>query len=163
MRRLAGWLLGSENPSGVVYGVIVIGALLAAESALHESYGEAIGSAALAVAVLWVAHAYAGVLGRRLAGEERLTPATLLRALGHDGAVLRGAAIPLLVLLVCWLLGTEQQRAVNAAVWSAAISLVVFELLAAVRSRLAPPEFALEVAVGAAMGLAILALKIVLH
>src|SRR5882724_6682274 len=163
MRRLAGWLLGSENPSGVVYGVTVIGALLAAESALHETYAAALGSAALAIAALWLAHAYAGVLGRRLAGEGRLTPTALLHALRHDGAVLRGAAIPLLVLLIGWTFGVAQQSAVDAAVWSAAISLVTFELLAAVRARLTPPELALEVAVGAAMGLAILALRIVLH
>jgi len=92
MRRLAGWVLGSENPSGVVYGVTVVGALLAAESALQETYAAALGSAALAVAALWLAHAYAGVLGRRLAGEGRLTPTALLHALRHDGAVLRGAA-----------------------------------------------------------------------
>ncbi|HEX4465804.1 MAG TPA: hypothetical protein VH025_01335 [Solirubrobacteraceae bacterium] len=163
MRRLADRILGSDNPSGVVYGVIVIGALLAAESSLHETYTETFASAALAAAVYWLAHSYSSVLGRRLAGEERLTPAALLRALAHDGAVVRGAAIPLLALLLCRLVGAEQRTAVDVAVWSAAASLVLFELLAALRSRLAPTEAAFEVAVGIAMAMAILGLKILLH
>jgi hypothetical protein len=42
-------------------------------------------------------------------------------------------------------------------------SLVVFEVVAGVRSRATPGELALEVGVGFTMGLAILALKVVLR
>jgi hypothetical protein len=132
------------NPAGVIYGVIVIGALLAAESGNHETYLETVGSAAIAAGLYWLAHAYTTVLGRRLQNHERLTAVALWRALVHDWALIRGAAIPLLVLLVAWATGAAQATAVTAALWSAVASLVGFELLAA-------------------MGLAVLALKIVLH
>lgn len=153
----------TENPSGVVYGVILIGALLAAESGRHESYLDTLGSAALAAALYWLAHAYAGVLGRRLSHGERLSAGALGRALAHDWSLIRGAAIPLVALVAAWAVGAQQEAAVTAALWSAIASLLMFELIAGLRSRATAAELALEVGVGLAMGLAILALKIILH
>jgi hypothetical protein len=152
-----------ESTSGVVYGIIVVAALLAAESGRHESYPDTIASAAIAAALYWLAHAYAELLGHRLEQHERLTAGALGRALAHDRAIIRGAALPLVVLAVCWAAGAAQQTAVTAALWSTIASLVGFELLAGVRARASPRELALEAGVGAAMGVAILALKIVLH
>ncbi len=40
---------------------------------------------------------------------------------------------------------------------------MAFELIAGLRSRAAPGELALELAVGVAMGMGILVLKIILH
>lgn len=160
---MAEWILPPENPSGAVYGVIVIGALLAGESGRHESYLDTLSSAAVAASLYWLAHAYAGVLGRRLSTGERLSAGALLRALGHDGAVIRGAAVPLLALVIAAVAGAGQQTAVTAALWSAAASLVALELIAGVRSKAGPGELALDLAVGMTMGLAILALKVLLH
>ena len=147
----------------MIYGIIVIGALLAAESDRHETYLDTIISALIAAALYWFAHAYADLLGRRLEQQERLTAETLGRALVHDWAIMRGAALPLAVLTIGWAVGAAQQTAVSAALWSAVASLVAFELVAGVRSHASPRELAFEGAAGAAMGVAILALKIVLH
>jgi hypothetical protein len=160
---LAKRVVPEENPSGVVYGMIVIGALLAAESGRHETYLDTIASAAIAAALYWFAHAYADVLGHRLAEHERLTAASLADALAHDWAIIRGAALPLVVLAIAWAAGAAQQTAVTAALWSTIVSLVAFELIAGVRAHASPRELVFEGAVGAAMGVAILALKIVLH
>ena len=157
------WVVPAENPSGVVYGVIVIGALLAAESGRHESYLDTILSALIAASLYWLAHAYSSVLGRRLTDQERLTARALLRALGHDWALIRGSAIPLLALGVAGVLGADQETAVNVGLWSAVVSLLVLEVGAGVRSRAAPGELILELSIGATMGLAILALKVILH
>jgi hypothetical protein len=147
----------------VVYGIIVIGALLAAESGRHETYLDTIASTLLAAALYWVAHAYASVLGRRLELQERLSAATLMRALAHDWAIMRGAALPLLALVLAWIAGAALATAVTAALWSAIASLIAFELFAGIRSRATPSELVLEVGVGGAMGVAILLLKIILH
>ncbi len=160
---LAERLLPEENPAGVVYGVIVIGALLAAESDRHESYGAAVGSAAIATTLYWLAHGYTAVLGQRLREGGRLTGRALWRALVHDWAIIRGAAIPLLALLIAWAAGAGQREGVTAAVWTAAVSLVAFELAAGIRSKASPGELTIEVGVGIAMGLAILSLKVILH
>jgi hypothetical protein len=149
--------------------VITIGALLAAESGRHEGYPDTIGSAVIALGLYWLAHAYASVLGERIAAEERLTPRVLARALAHDLAIVRGAAIPLLALLLAWVLGAAQATAVNAALWSAVACVVAFELLAGLRSRagrrhsIGAGELVLEAGVGITLGLAILALKALLH
>lgn len=147
----------------MVYGIIVIGALLAAESGRHETYLDTIASTLLAAALYWVAHAYASVLGRRLELHERLSAATLIRALAHDWAIMRGAALPLLALVLAWIAGAALATAVTAALWSAIASLIAFELFAGIRSRATPSELVLEVGVGGAMGVAILLLKIILH
>jgi len=163
LARAADRIVAAENPSGIVYGIIVIGALLAAESGRHETYLDTVASAVIAAALYWFAHAYAEVLGRRLVRHERLSARTLMRALGHDWAIVQGAALPLAALAVGWIAGAAQQTAVTAALWSAIASIVVFELLAGIRARASARELALEGCAGAAMGIAILALKIVLH
>jgi hypothetical protein len=163
LEHLAGWIAPEENPSGVVYGIIVIGALLAAESARHETYVDTLSSTVIAAALYWLAHAYAGVLGRRLGTGERLSAQALWRGLKRDRGILRGAALPLLALVAAWIAGAALRSAVTAALWSTVASLIAFELLAGIRSRASSRELALQVSVGAAMGVAILALKIVLH
>jgi len=147
----------------VIYGIIVIGALLAAESGRHETYLDTLASTLIAAALYWLAHAYADVLGQRLAREERFTPRALLHAFGRNRGILRGAALPLLVLALGWASGLALATAVTAALWSAIASLIAFELLAGIRSQATPGELALDVGVGVAMGLTILLLKIVLH
>ncbi len=151
------------KPEGGIYGLIVIGALLAGEFGRHESYLGTLGAAVISAALYWLAHAYAGLLGGRLVSGERLTLKALLAALGHDLALVRGAAVPLLTLFIAALAGASQETAVTIAIWSVVVSLVAFELLAGLRAEAAPRELALEVGVGVAMGVAILALKIILH
>ena len=163
LARVADRIVPAENPSGVVYGIIVIGALLAAESGRHETYLDTVASAAIAAALYWFAHAYAEVLGRRLTRHEHLSARALARALARDWAIVEGSALPLAALLIGWIAGAAQQTAVTAALWSAVVSLVAFELIAGIRSRASARELALEGCAGAAMGIAILALKIVLH
>jgi hypothetical protein len=94
---------------------------------------------------------------------ERLSAVALLRALGHDWAVIQGAAIPLLALVLAAIAGAGQQTAVSIALWSAAGTLVALELLAGMRSKASPRELSLDLAVGVTMGLAILVLKVLLH
>jgi hypothetical protein len=147
----------------VVYGIITVGALLAAESAQKETYPETVGSALIALLLYWLAHSYADLLGSRLEHNTRLSGSTLARAFIHDWAIVRGAAIPLLALLLAWALGAGLASAVNAALWTVVAGLVIFELLAGARAKANPRELLLEGSVGAVMGLAILALKVVLH
>ena len=94
---------------------------------------------------------------------EHLTPRALGRGLAHEAALLRGAAIPQLVLLIAWATGAAQESAVSAAVWTSVAWLIALELLAGFRARATPAERLLETAVGAVMALGIIALKIVLH
>lgn len=156
-------LVPAGNAAGVVYGVITIGALLAAESGRHESYLDMVGSALVATLLYWLAHAYADLLGRRLATGDRLTAATLGRALLHDWAIVRGAAIPLLALVIAWIAGASKEAGLTAGLRTAVVTVVLFELLAGIRAKSTPGELLLKACVGVTMGLAILALKGILR
>lgn len=161
-RRAADWLV-PENPARVIYGMIAIGALLAAESGRHEGYPDLIGSAIIAALMYWLAHAYSDALGQRLLTAERLSLKGLWRALAEEWAIVRGAAIPLLAIVIAWIVGAERETALNAALWAAVGSVILLELAAGIRSRASAGELALDVGVGITMGVAIFALKIVLH
>jgi hypothetical protein len=156
-------LVPAGNAAGVVYGVITVGALMAAESGRHESYADMIGSALVATLLYWLAHAYADLLGRRLATGDRLTLATLGRALLHDWAIVRGAAIPMLALLIAWLAGASKEAGLTAALRTAVVTVVAFELLAGIRAKSSLGELLLKAGVGVTMGVAILALKGILR
>ena len=161
--RMLGFLLPDENMSGAIYGMIAIGALLAAESGLRDTYLETIASAMVALALYWLAHSYAHLLGQRLQTRERLSVGALGKNLLHDWAIMRGGAVPLLVLLACWAAGASQETAVTVDLWVTAASLLTFELLAGLRAKASPAELLLEGCVGAAMGIGVLALRVILH
>ncbi|HUB35590.1 MAG TPA: hypothetical protein VL972_02085, partial [Solirubrobacteraceae bacterium] len=145
--RVIRWL-GPENPERVVYGVILVGALLATESGLRETYAETIGAALIVLGVYWLAHSYAVLLGGRLTTGEHLTPASLGGALAREWAIVRGAAVPLVPLLIGWIVGAPLGTAASVAVWTAVATIVGLELLAGVSARASWGELAMEAGVG---------------
>lgn len=160
--RILRWLVPDANPAGSLFGLITIGVLLAAESARHETYQEVVGSAVVTLLLYWFAHAYTQTLGRRLEYGERLTAGMVAQSLVHNWAIVTGAAIPLVALLIAWVAGATPNTAVNIALWTSAAVLVVIELAAGVRAGAKPRELLFEGSVGAAMGIAIIALRVIL-
>jgi hypothetical protein len=158
-----GWIVPGRNPAGVVYGTVTAGALLAAEGGLRETYPETVGSLAIAVVLYWFAHSYADVLGLRLSKRGTLSWAELWHTFVQDWSIVRGAAAPILAVLVAWAAGASQASAVTAGVWAAVASLIAFELAASVRSKAKAPEMVLQVSAGVTLGLGILALRALLH
>ena len=157
--RVAALLLPAENPSRVAYGTILVGALLAAESGHHEGYGSAIASTLTAAVVFWLVHSYTDALERRVQLQQRLTASVLVHALGREWPIMRGAAIPVVALLLAWVLGASLETAMTAALWSAIAAIFVFELAAGLGAGARGRELALDACVGAALGAAMLALK----
>ncbi|HEX3512146.1 MAG TPA: hypothetical protein VHT27_13725 [Solirubrobacteraceae bacterium] len=120
-------------------------------------------SAVLAAGGYWLLHAYASALGERLRGRSRLTARALTRALARDRALLRGAAVPLGVIVLAWVTGAGQGTAVTAALWSAVACLFAFELLAGARAGARGSELAVEGCVGLLLGLAVIGMRLLLH
>ena len=161
--RVLDWIEPHDNPAGVVYGTLIIGAVLASESARRENLLETVGATVLALILYWLAHSYAQTLGDRLDRQVPLTAARLARSLVHDRAIVRGAVIPILALLLASGLGASLSTSVLIAVWTSALTILAFEVLAGVRAELAGAELAVQVCAGALMGLAIIALRTLLH
>jgi len=142
---------------------VATGSLLAVDSGVKETYLDTILAALLAAALIWLLHSYSELLGERLVDRRPIGPLMLVQALRSDWPVMRGAAIPVGALVVSWIAGAGQSTGVTIALWSAVAALVAFELLAALRLHASTRELLLDVTVGAGMGTAIIALKIILH
>jgi hypothetical protein len=152
-----------RNPARVVYGTIVVAVLLAAESAERETYAETVIAVVVALLLYWFAHAYAESAAERIAERARLTVEELVRSMVHESPIMLGAAVPLLPLLIWWAVGASLTGAVSAAIWTSAGIIVVFELVAGLRAHLTGKELVVQIAVGAALGLLVIVLKLLLH
>lgn len=146
-----------------VEGTVIVGALLAAESAQQETYAATASAVALALLLYVAAHTYAKFAGDRLRNEERLTMAGFERAAREEVWLLPGAGVPLLVVLFCWLIGASLSTAVTAAVWTSAGMVVALELTAGIRAGETGRELAVDTAVGALIGSVVILLRLLLH
>jgi hypothetical protein len=151
------------NPGGVVYGTIAVAALLAAETARRESYAKSVAAVAITLLLYWLALSYAEFTGQRLEKSEPFRIAGLVQAMARELSVLIGAAIPLLVLLVWWAAGAQLATAINAAIWTSALTILLIEVLSGLRAQLSGRDLVLQTALGAVLGLLVTSLRIVLH
>ena len=147
----------------LVYGTVAVGALLAAEDAKRETYADTVGAVAIALLVYWLAHAYADYAEDRLDRKQPLTLDGAAHTLLHDVSLLAGAAVPLLVLLVCWAAGVRLTSAVAAAFWTSAAMIVVIEVVAGVKVRLSARALIAQAGAGAFFGVLIVAVKLLFH
>jgi membrane protein YqaA with SNARE-associated domain len=151
------------NVARLVYGTVVVGGLLAAESPERETYAETLASVGIALLVYWLAHSYAEVTARRIEERGRLTITGLLSSMRNEVWILIGAAVPALPLLIWWIAGETLSDAVTAAVWTSAGMVVVYEVVAGLRAELSAKEMLPQIAIGAMLGVLVIALKLVLH
>jgi hypothetical protein len=157
------WIEPEENPSGVVYGTIAVGAVLAAEAPRRETFASTLEATLVTLALYWCAHTYARVVGGRLDGGERLGIGQVIRALAHEWAIVKGAALPIAVLVVARLSGVGLEASVNAALWTSAASLAGFETVAAARGRGSRLRRTVEASLGFVFGGGLLLLHLLLH
>jgi hypothetical protein len=78
-------------------------------------------------------------------------------------AVLRGAVLPLAALVLSWLAGASLSTAIKATLATCAATLVATEVLVDLRARGGPVSITLRVLAGASLGVAVLALYVILH
>lgn len=165
------WIDPEDDPSGVVYGTIAVGALLAAQSTVRDTFAETIGATLIALAMYWLAHSYSHLTGQRLrpdpatsaGGPEAPLPGTAIgRALVDELAIVKGATIPVAVLVICWVARVNLTTAVTAALWTSAGTLGYFEIVAALCTRGRWYRIALESLLGLSLAAGILLVHVVL-
>lgn len=157
MRRLF------HNPGPLVYGTLLVGAVLDAEAFAAETYPETVAGAAVTMILIWLAHSYSQITGERVQKGEHLTVGLVFRKLEHELPILTGAAVPLVVVLFGWVTGASLQSSLSAGVYAAAITLVVVEVIAAIEARLTGWELVLQTVLGIVLGLGIYGLKLIYH
>jgi len=148
---------------GAVYGTISVAALLAAESALRETYLETVEAVLLTLLMYWLAHSYSELASERLRTGEVLTLRSVARTMAGELTILIGAAVPLAAVLVCWVAGATLSTGVTAGVWTSAAMIVALEAAIGIRAELSRRELVKQVGVGALLGLLVIAVRFVLH
>jgi hypothetical protein len=153
----------TSNAGAVIYGLIIVSVLLAAESARRETYPKTVEAVAIAIVLYWLAHSYSDLVTWRVREGRRLTARTLARTMVHDLPLVGGAAVPLITVLISWAAGADLQSALVIALWIDVATIVAVEVAAGIRAELSGRELLGQVLVGAALGVLILLLRLVLH
>jgi len=151
------------NPGGIVYGVLAVATVIAAESTRRETFVKLFAASLLTMALYWIAHAYSHHWGSRLnrAGEWSL--AEIVQSLAYEASILVGAGLPSAVLVGAWLAGATKNTAVTIVLWCAAVELLLLEVVPGIRHRLRLRDTAVQALVGLSMGIGVLGLHVVLH
>jgi hypothetical protein len=82
---------------------------------------------------------------------------------GGEFAVLKGGVLPLTALILSWVAGASLSTAIWATLATCAGTLVATELLVGLRAAGGPLTLTLQVLAGASLGVAVLALEVILH
>ena len=161
--RTASRIEPSGDPTGVIYGTIVAGSVIALLSR-HTETAERLGLEVLGtLLVYWLAHGYCEALSERYVHGTRLRPAEVGHALVHELGILKGGVAPVAVLVVAKLSGAEYETAVWIAMGTTVVLLFLAGIVAGIRSGARGPELALDGVIGGLFGLALVLLKAGLH
>jgi hypothetical protein len=162
-RRWVDTLPLPTNPGGLVYGTILIAALLSAESAKVESYWETLAGVALTEIIYWLALSYSEFAGDRVAEGQPFTVGGFWRSAQHELAVSEGALVPVLVLIGCWIAGVQLYNGIRFAIWGSAAVIVFAEVVIGIRSDQHGRQLAVSAALGVVFGLLVISLRLILH
>lgn len=155
---LARWMGLEANPSGVIFGTITVGAILAGENAKGESVATSIEVAVLVVGLFWLVHAWSDDTGERIRERRRLRWRSFAGALEHQASILRSILLPVAALVVAGLAGASDATSLWVGTITCAVALVLIELLSALRNRLPAREVVIESSAGAIFGCVLLVL-----
>jgi hypothetical protein len=151
------------DPAQAIFGTVIAAVVLATKAHVGESGGGVIWSAVLALALYWLAHVYADVIGERVITHTRPGWRPIIRAALRDWTMLRASLVPVLVCEGVRLVGGSVNTAVLVALWTTVALLAVWGYIAASRGGAKGWELAIETLVCAGFGLLIVLLKIAVH
>lgn len=155
-------LLQSKVPD-LLYGGVVAGSILAVSSVhASESHHVALAVAGTAI-VYWLAHVYVEAVGGRFTDREHATHHRLLEAMRDNTEILLGQLPPVLVFLLCRLLGADIQTSALIALVFITIMLTVTGAVAGYLGGARGWPLIGETALAGAMGLVVIAFKFMLH
>jgi hypothetical protein len=154
-------LQAEARTANAIYGVIVGAGVMAA------AHGEAVGRLAVAVLVTllvyWAAERYAHVFARRIALGRGLTGAERRLELSHGWELVTASFLPLLVLLGSSIIGAGLTVSVFAALICSTALLCISGWQVGREAHMNTAQRLISAALAGAFGLAMIALKALLH
>jgi hypothetical protein len=162
------WFLRPKtNPGATIYGTIVAAAIVATEGSTDASIAAIVGSVLATLFVYWLAHVYSDQLAHHATADSespsRPTAKEIRDALAEQWGIVTGGLGLVLIMVVIDLAGGSQPLAVNVALGGSVLELLAWGALAARRAHLGTGWVVLYTIVSAAFGVAISALKVLLH
>jgi hypothetical protein len=156
------WLGPEENPAGVIYGTITVGAVLAAEGDRAEHVSTAVFTSFMVLLLYWVVHAWSDDTGRRIEKRADLSWDRFAGYLQRDWAIVRGALLPIIAVVIAALLGDSGEQAVYVGTIVSAASLAAIELVTGIRNQLGARQVLVQTLVGAGFGAVLIGLRYLL-
>jgi hypothetical protein len=162
--RLSRILFGRRDAiAGTVYGTIIVMATIAAGSRGADTNVRAVASlAAVTAVVLFTAHVYSHTLAESLQRGRRLDTAELASVARRELAIVLAAVGPVTALVLGELGLLGEHNAVRAALLFGVVTLAVQGIRYAALEHLRPGAAAASVAVNVVLGLAIVALEVLI-
>jgi hypothetical protein len=155
-------LLAQERATAnAIYGIIVSSAVMA--SAHEQTVLEVAVAVLVTLVIYWAAERFAHVMGQRIVHSPELTAGQLRRHLGTGWELVSASFLPLGVLLGSGLLGADVDRAVVAALICATTLLFAAGWQVGREAALSPSSRLLSALCSGAFGMAMIALKALLH
>lgn len=158
-RELAGRT--EESIATGILGIVVSAAVMA--SAHAETVGQLVVAVLATLLVYWAAERYARVVSRRIADGHRPTWPTLRQELTDGWEIVTESALPLLVLGVLGLLGTEYRTAVLAALGTSTALLALAGWAIGRGGRMSTRERLVSACVAGLFGLVAITFKTLVH
>lgn len=154
-----GLVTGGE---GAITGTVVCAAAIAYAAGHVDSTGQLCLAILGTIAVYWLAHLHAVTLGSSLT--HRHHPAAAFHhALAQTAPIAGASVVPLIVLLLCRLLGADLRTASWTALLSTIALLTCYSYLAGARGGLDVGGRVASACAGAGVGILVALLKIALH
>lgn len=137
--------------------------MIAAESTRRENLQKLLLASIVIMVLYWLAHAYSHHWGSRLDNARGWSLREIVVSLRHEVSILLGAALPIAVLLIGWLVGSSTETTVTAVLWTAVLEVIVLEVVPGIRHRLDVQELAVQALLGTSLGVGILGVRVLLH
>lgn len=116
-------LIARDNPGGLLYGVIITGAVMSATANHAPSTAMVVVAAVFVLGVYWLADVYVRAFADQFKHGRSPLRRRLLAAAGHESRVLLGGVPALVVVVVASLLGAGTALAVYLALWLTVVEL----------------------------------------
>jgi hypothetical protein len=162
-RHRAGLWVASRHPAGILYGVIITGAVISATAGHETSARRIVATTLFVLGVYWLADVYV----RAFAHQFRQGRDTLLHRLAaagrHESSVLLGGVPALGVFTIATALGMSSSTAADLALWLTVLVLATLAYLAARYADAPVREALIESALAGMLGILMIVSKSLLH